>query len=81
MTLDAIIDHYSVSGYEPFSTRELIQHYGRKWLKDSWQVARFQELFAICRDGIVRPRKLRLIGSGDTVENYALVIDTSVARN
>lgn len=71
MVIDGIIQHYSMPGYQPFSVPELLTSYGRKWLKDYRQAERFKELFAICRDGIIRPRKLRVAGS-------SLVIDTSI---
>jgi len=71
MTIDGIIQHYSMPGYEPLSVEELFASYGKKWTKDNWQIERFTELFAICHDGIIRPRRLRLTDS-------SLVIDTSV---
>jgi len=76
MTIDGIIAHYSLPGYEPFSVEELAASYGRKWLNDTWQVQRFNELFAICRDGIIRPRKVRVVNQGDN--SCSLVIDTRV---
>jgi len=68
MTIDGIISHYSLPGYEPMSTRELAASYGQKWLKDTWQVQRFNELFAICRDGIIRPRFVRLTSAGTVID-------------
>lgn len=71
MTIDGIIQHYSLPGYEPFSVPELLSSYGQQWLKDAWQVQRFVELFTICRDGIIRPRHVRLAGN-------SLIVDTTI---
>lgn len=73
MTIDGIIAHYSLPGYNPFSIRELAASYGTQWLKDTWQVQRFSELFVICRDGIIRPRYVRQAGN-------SLVVDTTIRK-
>jgi len=74
MIIDGIIKHYSLPGYKPLSVEELFASYGNKWTKDNWQLERFMELFAISRDGIIHPRRLRVSGE-------SLVIDTSVRNS